>query len=77
MTNVHPMFVSIIRAYGVAPTEDEEEERCKGCGVTREQDKHMETPCPFADCPFATALMKVGTQPKKRADDEVLPKETP
>lgn len=24
-----------------------------------------------------TALMKVGTQPKKRADDEVLPKETP
>lgn len=25
MTNVHPLFVSIFRAYGVAPTEDEEE----------------------------------------------------
>lgn len=51
MTNVHPLFVSIFRAYGVAPA-DEEEERCQGCGTTREQHKHCEAPCPFEDCPF-------------------------
>lgn len=52
MTTPHPMFVSIFRAYGVAPTEDEEEERCKGCGVTREQHSHCDAPCPFDECPF-------------------------
>lgn len=51
MTNVHPLFVSIFRAYGVAPA-DEEEERCPGCGTTREQHKHCEAPCPFDGCPF-------------------------
>lgn len=73
MTSPHPMFMSIFRAYGVAPTgpftcmyctqgtdnDDDicddcrsEGEQCKGCGVTREQHKHMEAPCPFEDCPF-------------------------
>lgn len=120
MTNVHPLFVSIFRAYGVAPverlraldhdsaeddarsepstdgavpfgddyageksgdvrksetvfdrsrhpkaegrfdsarplltpTEDDEEERCRGCGTTREQHDHCRAPCPFDDCPF-------------------------
>lgn len=34
MTTPHPMFVSIFRAYGVAPTEDEEEEIvCSRCRV--------------------------------------------
>lgn len=52
MNNVHPLFVNIFEAFGVAPTELDEEERCRGCGVTREQHKHMEAPCPFEDCPF-------------------------
>jgi hypothetical protein len=31
---------------------DGDEERCRGCSVTREQHRHMEAPCPFEDCPF-------------------------
>lgn len=51
MTTPHSMFISIFRAYGVAPA-DEEEERCIGCGTAREQHKHCEAPCPFDGCPF-------------------------
>ena len=29
-----------------------DQERCKGCGVTREQNDICETPCPFDECPF-------------------------
>lgn len=52
MTSPHPLFVSIFAAYGVAPAELDEEERCPGCGVAKELHKHCEAPCPFDGCPF-------------------------
>lgn len=52
MNTLHPIFVNIFQSFGMIPTELDEEERCPGCSVTREQHRHMEAPCLFSECPF-------------------------
>lgn len=51
MTTPHPMFISIFRAYGVAPADEEEEIVCSRCRVRMACREEAEG-CEDHDCPM-------------------------